>query len=86
MERAQDVCLFSRNRMELTGIEEVENFTEEQVLLQSSAGMIAVDGKGLKIESFNAENGQLKMTGTVDSFYYYEKKPAGRGLFGRFTK
>ncbi len=51
----QDVCLFSRKRMELSGIDEVESFTEEQITLSSSMGMIAVEGSGMKIESFSVE-------------------------------
>lgn len=78
----QDVCLFSRKRMEMSGIDEVESFTEEQIILSSSLGMIAVDGRGLKIESFSTESGQIKITGEFDSFYYYSKKEnKGGGTF-----
>jgi sporulation protein YabP len=74
--------------MELTGIEEVESFGEEQITLRTELGMIAVDGHGLKIESFSTENGELIIVGEFDSFYYYGKKESGekRGLFGRFFK
>ena len=74
MDERQDVCLFSRKRMELCGIEEVESFTDEAVTLVSSLGMIAVEGKGLKIESFSTEKGELSIVGEFDSFYYYGKK------------
>lgn len=70
----QDVCLFSRKRMDLTGIDEVETFTEDQIILESSLGMISIEGKNLKIESFSTENGQLKIIGEIDSFFYYNKK------------
>lgn len=74
METSQDVCLFSRKRMELSGVEEVESFTDEQIIAASTLGMIAVEGRGLKIESFSTERGELKINGEVDSFYYYNKK------------
>ncbi len=84
----QDVCLFSRKRMELTGIDEVESFTEEQITLSSSLGMIAVDGKNLKIESFSTERGELRIVGEFDSFYYYGKKDSKEknGLLSRIFK
>ncbi len=84
----QDVCLFSRKRMELTGIDEVESFTEEQITLSSALGMIAVEGKNLKIESFSTGNGELKIIGDFDSFYYYSKNNDGekQGFFSRFFK
>lgn len=84
----QDVCLFSRKRMELSGIEEVESFTDEQITLSSSLGMIAVEGKGLKIESFSTESSIIKINGEFDSFYYYSKKDSGTksGLLSRLFK
>ena len=84
----QDVCLFSRRRMELTGIEEVESFTDEQITVVSALGMIAVEGKNLKIESFNTEHGSLKINGEFDSFYYYGKqeKDEKKGLFAKLFR
>ncbi len=88
MEGRQDVCLFSRKRMELCGIEEVEGFTEEQIVLSSLLGMIAIEGKKLKIESFSMEAGELKINGEIDSVYYYEKSGNGekRGMLARLFK
>jgi len=88
MDREQDVCLFSRNRMELTGIDEVESLTEEQVILSSALGMIAIDGRGIKMDSFSSEKGELLITGEIDGFYYYGKtdKTEKRGVFARLFK
>ena len=81
----QDVCLFSRKRMELTGIREVEGFTDEQITVMSELGMLAIEGKNLKIESFSNEQGHLKINGEFDCFYYYSK-PDGDGKKGIFSK
>ena len=85
----QDVCLFSRKRMELGGIEEVESFSETEIVLLSSLGRIAVSGSGLKIGLFSAENGELELTGTVDAFVYLEDdggERERRGFFGRLFR
>ena len=58
MDREQNVCLFSRSRMEISGVEEVESLTDEQITLVSDLGMIAIDGHGLKMESFSTEKGR----------------------------
>ena len=88
MDREQDVCLFSRNRMELTGIDEVESLTEEQIVLSSALGMIAIDGRGMKMDSFSSEKGELFITGEIDGFYYYGKtdKKEKRGVFAGLFK
>ena len=88
----QDVCLFSRKRMELGGIEEVESFSETEIVLVSSLGRIAVNGSGLKIGRFSAEQGTLELTGTVDAFVYLEGLDGDggerekRGFFGRLFR
>lgn len=88
MDREQNVCLFSRNRMEISGVEEVESLTEEQIILSSDLGMIAIDGHGMKMESFSTERGEVKITGEFDGFYYYGKRDKGerRGVLGRLFK
>ena len=85
----QDVCLFSRKRMELKGIEEVESFSETEIILVSSLGRIAVNGSGLKIGGFSAEKGDLTLTGTVDAFSYLDAEGGEgerRGLFRRLFR
>ena len=84
----QDVCLFSRKRMQMSGILAVESFSDEQITLESELGMIAVDGKNLKIESFSTDRGDLFIVGEIDSFYYYtsdKTKKSGR-FFSNFFK
>ncbi len=87
-QNGQNICLFSRRRMELTGIEEVESFTEEQITVASSLGMIAIEGKNLKIESFQTECGSLIINGEVDSLYYYGKQENGekRGILAKLFR
>ncbi len=74
--------------MELTGIEEVESLTDEQITLSSDLGMIAIDGRGLKMESFSTEKGEVRLSGEFDSFYYYGKrdKSEKRGVFAKLFK
>ena len=75
----QDVRLFSRKRMELTGIEEVESFTENSIEMRSSLGPLSVEGEGLKIESFSTEKGELLINGTA--FGITAVKPMRKGDF-----
>ncbi len=88
MDREQDVCLFSRKRMELTGICEVEGFTENEMILSSDLGMISLEGRDMKIVSFSTESGVIKITGEFSGFYYYTKsqKSEKNGIFSRLFK
>lgn len=83
----QDIRLFSRKRMELTGIEEVESFTENSIFMRSSMGSLSVEGENLKIESFSTDKGELYIDGKIDSIYYYgNESNEKRGFFSRFVK
>ena len=88
MDGKQDVCLFSRKRMTLTGIEEVESFSETEITLSSVLGKIAVEGNGLKIERFSTEQGELVINGNFDSFCYWGAENGGekRGILGRLFR
>lgn len=89
MQGGQDVCLFSRERMELSGIDEVESFTDEIITVSSVLGMIGIEGKNLKIESFSADSGELKITGYIDSLYYYaanDKSDERHGIFAKLFR
>ena len=77
MEQEQDIRLFSRRRMELSGITEVGALTDEQITLSSSLGEIAIEGHGLKIESFSCDKGDLVINGEFDGVYYFGRKDSG---------
>ena len=81
----QDVCLFSRKRMELTGIVEVESFSDQEIILTSSLGRVALDGEGLKIERLSTERGELIVNGKIDAFSYFgpEDGREKHGFLGR---
>lgn len=80
----QNVSLFARKRIELTGITDVTSFTESSVEAEYSGGMIAVEGEELKIEEFSSESGRLTVCGTVNGFFYFGRaRKNKRGFFGK---
>lgn len=83
----QDICIFSRRRIELTGIEEVESFTENAIIMISKLGSVSVEGEDLKIESFSTEKGELIIVGKFDSVYYFGgESTEKKGFFSRFMR
>lgn len=83
----QDIRVFSRRRIELTGIEEVESFTENAIVLLSKLGSVSIEGEGLKIESFSTEKGELVILGKMDSLYYFGGETKEKqGFFSRLMR
>ena len=70
-----DVLLKSRKRMEMTGISDVSSFDEAEIVVQTGNTGVSIEGENLKIEKFNAENGELILNGTINGLFYYSKRP-----------
>lgn len=81
----QNVILKNRKAMELSGIIDVESFTDTSIIAESSLGSISIDGEGLKIESFSSTDGKLTLCGKVDAFCYFGREKKKRSLFRRHT-
>ena len=50
--------------------------------------MIAVEGHGMKIESFSVESGKIVINGEIDSMCYYSENSGGskKGFWSRLMK
>lgn len=79
--KEQSVFLTDRSKLELTGICDVESFTDTSVIAVSVLGNISIEGEEIKIESFSVESGRLVIVGKFDSFCYFGKQTKKRRLF-----
>ena len=65
------VLMISREYIEITGIEEVESYTDSAVVAVSSMGGVTVEGDDIRIESFSSETGKLLIRGEFDGLFYF---------------
>ena len=70
-EKEHRATLISREYLDVTGILEVESFTDTSVVAASSLGTLSVEGEEIRIESFSSETGRLVVRGKIDGFFYY---------------
>lgn len=69
------VNLDCRTKGNMTGVEEVLSYGDDELCLMTSEGRLTVAGKELRIIKFNTEDGSLSFTGKVNAVKYEEKKP-----------
>ena len=69
-----DVIIRSRKRMEMSGISDVSSFDENEIIVQTGNSGVSIEGENLKIERFDAENGELVINGTINGLFYYVTK------------
>ena len=72
----------NREKAALTGIAEVLAFDENQVILRTDGGEIAMTGENLHVTKLMLDDGQLVVEGRIDGVFYTQKKPR-RSFFGK---
>ena len=76
------VELSGRDRLVISGVEDVERFDENGIVMATSAGILTVTGEGLHIGKLSLDGGELHVDGRIDSLAY-EDPVMSRGGFLR---
>lgn len=81
------LTLTNRNRAVITGVEDVDCFNEQIVILRTVQGDLTLAGENLNIAHLNLEDGRLVVEGEVISLEYVQRaKGSGRSLLGRIFR
>ena len=75
--------LTGRERLTVSGVEDVERFDETGIVMSTGAGMLVVTGEGLHIDKLSLDGGELHVDGRIDSISYEEGGGERGGFFQR---
>lgn len=70
LESAHKLTLDGRGRLSISGVNDVESFDEQMVVLSTSRGTLVIRGEQLHLEMLSLEGGEVRMEGQVDSLTY----------------
>ena len=84
-QREHGVTLVDRKRLSLTGVEDVDCFNEQLVVLRTGLGTLTVAGAGLNISRLSLEDGCVEVEGEVDALEYSGGRKKG-GFWSRLTR
>ena len=86
-EMPHNIIMEGRERLSISGVEDVESFDEETIVVYTSKGMLIVKGSDLHIEKLSLDGGDLSVEGHIDSLRYEEESSGGGGgLISRLFK
>ncbi|MBO5059635.1 MAG: sporulation protein YabP [Clostridia bacterium] len=74
LEKNQMLTLENRSRFTVGLVENVENFSEEEITLKTALGGLNICGNGLKMEDLSIENGNIILTGRVNKIEFVDIK------------
>ena len=87
--RAQNLILENREKLNVSGVIDVESFNDECVIVDTELGVLIVKGIDLHINNLNIDNSELGIEGDIISCEYSEREGSrnkGGGFFARMFK
>lgn len=69
---SHEVKVVDRNIINLTGINKIVSFDDQEFLMESNMGMILLKGEGLEIVKLDTHDGNVKIKGKLSSYAYIE--------------
>lgn len=80
----QILTLEERTRLSVSAVENIESFSDEEIVLKTETGRLQIGGKGLKLEDLSVENGNAALTGRIDLMRFTQTKEKQSLLAGLF--
>ena len=83
--KTHSISMENRTKLNVTGVEDVESFDENAIIMNTSQGDLIVRGTGLHIGRISLDVGQLSVEGSISELSYEDKAPSGgfwQKLFG----
>jgi len=79
MSQGHQLTLVDRSALTITGIKHVDSFDDDEVMLQTTLGILFLKGEGLNVNQLNLEEGKISIVGQVNSIEYLEEEQLNRG-------
>lgn len=78
------LTLDGRDKLTVSGVEDVERFDENEIVMNTTDGVLIVNGENLHIGKLSLDGGELHVDGRVDALSYEDGAPGrGGGLLSR---
>ena len=75
--RTHSLTLEGRNRLNISGVQDVAGFDENLVILTTAEGNLNIRGQQLHIERIDLDSGELRLQGLVQELSYDEPSRSG---------
>ena len=83
------ISIGERKNINITGVKKIDSFDNEEFLLETTMGYLAIKGEGLEIIKLDTYQGSVSIKGKANSMIYmdnHKKNEKEEGLFGKLFK
>ena len=78
-EASHNVIIEGRKKLSVSGVDDVESFDENEIVMGTAQGVLILSGKDLRIEKLSLDSGEVTVEGVVDSLEYEDGTDSGDG-------
>ena len=82
-ELSQRLELTGREKLTVTGVEDVERFDELSVVMHTAAGVLVISGEDLHIGKLSLDGGEMQVDGRIDALSYEDTEPRQGSFLSR---
>jgi sporulation protein YabP len=87
--KVQNLILENREKLNISGVIDVESFNDECVIVITELGVLVIKGADLHINKLNLDSSEMGVEGEIISLEYSDREGSrskGGGLFARIFK
>ena len=84
-----NIAINMRKSINITGVKKIENFDENEFLLETNMGYLMIKGTNLEIIKLDTYQGDVSIKGKIDSLNYLEnnkKQDKQESVFSKLFK
>ncbi len=81
----QNIILENRNDLRISGVNDIDCFSETKIVLDTVLGELVINGQDLHIISLETDTGDFSMTGNIRSLIYNDFK-SNSNIFKRIFR
>ena len=83
-----DIIMRGRRLLDITGVKQVESFDNEEFLLETVMGFLAIRGQNLQMKNLDVEKGVVSIKGKVFDISYLEEHQTekAKGFFSKLFR
>lgn len=72
--KTHNIIMENRGKISVSGVDDVESFDEQGIVLMTSQGVLTITGEDLHMNTLNVESGDIIIDGEINSLLYTDNE------------